>query len=61
MAEEKKVYSVADVAAILNLSKSAAYNFIKEILEKQNPPFKVLKIGASYRIQKESFDKWLDT
>lgn len=50
----KKVYTVAEIREILGISKNAAYNFIK-----YNPPFKVVKIGETYRISKTSFDKWL--
>lgn len=53
---EKKVYSVAEVAKMLALSLNGAYTYIKN-----DPPFKVYKIGKSYRIQKESFDNWFNT
>ncbi len=53
---EKQVYTVQDIMAILSISKNMAYKFIKE-----NPPFKVIKIGDLYRVNKESFDLWLNT
>lgn len=51
----KRVYSVAEIMGILSISKTAAYNFIKN-----NPPFRVLRIGESYRILKKDFDIWLE-
>lgn len=56
---EKKVYDVKDIQKILGLGKTTAYIFIKEVFENQGP-FRVLKIGNTYKIPKESFDKWLD-
>ena len=53
---EKQVYTVQDIMAMLSISKNMAYKFIKE-----NPPFKVIKIGDLYRVNKESFDLWLNT
>ncbi|MDE5556923.1 MAG: helix-turn-helix domain-containing protein [Ruminococcus sp.] len=50
----KQVYTVAEIKEILGISKNAAYNFIR-----YNPPFRVVKIGETYRISKASFDKWL--
>lgn len=52
----KRVYTVSEMMGILSISKTAAYNFVKG-----NPPFKVLRVGDSYRINKESFDKWLNS
>ena len=44
---------------MLNLSKSKLYIFLDEAYRRQDP-FKVLKIGKLYRIQKDSFDKWIN-
>lgn len=49
---EKKTYTVAEIARILGVSKTAAYALTKENC------FKCLKIGKTIRINKESFDKW---
>ena len=57
-ADSKKVYTVNEVMELLGLGRSAAYNYIKKV-EKDKTPFRVIKIGSSYRIPKESFDKWL--
>lgn len=51
----KRVYSINEIMGILSISKTAAYNFVKN-----NPPFRVLRIGESYRIVKKDFDLWLD-
>lgn len=51
---EKRAYSVDDIMAILDISRSSAY-----ILIKKNP-FRSVKIGNQLRISKASFDEWLD-
>ena len=56
---ESKVYTVKDVMMFLGISRSAAYDYIKKV-EEEKKPFRVIKIGTSYRIPKESFDKWLN-
>lgn len=55
---ESKVHTVQDIMKILNISKSKSYDFIKEAYESKTM-FRVIKIVGSYRISKESFDKWL--
>ena len=44
--DEKRAYSVDDIMAILDISRSSAYILIK--------------IGNQLRISKASFDEWLD-
>lgn len=51
---EKRAYSVDDIMAILDISRSSAYILIKKNL------FRSIKIGNQLRISKASFDKWLD-
>lgn len=51
---EKRAYSVDDIMAILDISRSSAYILIKKNL------FRSVKIGNQLRISKTSFDKWLD-
>lgn len=51
----KQVYTVQEIMAKLSISKNAAYNFIKN-----DPPFKVFNVGNVYRINKRSFDCWLN-
>ena len=53
-ANEKRAYSVDDIMAILDISRSSAYILIKKKL------FRSLKIGNQLRISKASFDAWLD-
>ena len=52
--DNKKTYTVAEIADMLNIGRTSAYNLVKE------NHFKVVKIGASIRISKKSFDDWLD-
>lgn len=52
--KEKKTYTVAEVADMLDIGRTFAYNLVKE------NHFNVVKIGASIRISKKSFDDWLD-
>lgn len=49
-----KTYRVEEIAAILGIGRSSAYNLVR----KGN--FKVLRIGTSIRVSKSSFDDWLD-
>ena len=46
-------YTVKDICRILNLSRTAGYDFINS-----NPPFSVLHVGKCIRIPQVSFDKW---
>ena len=51
---ERRAYSVDDIMAILDISRSSAYILIKKKL------FRSVKIGNQLRIYKASFDEWLD-
>lgn len=53
--EEKRTYSVQEVANVLQISKSKAYALCKQSL------FKTVKIGKYVRVSKPSFDSWLDS
>ena len=53
-ARQQKTYTVAEIADMLGIGRTSAYNLVKE------NHFKVVKIGASIRISKKSFDDWLD-
>ena len=48
------VYKVEEIAQILAISSRAAYN-----LGKSTKDFKVIRIGKSVRVNKQSFDNWL--
>lgn len=54
---EKKVYTVKDIQTILGLSRTKAYDFIKNAYNSKKP-FPVIKIDSTYRIPKDRFDKW---
>ena len=49
-----KTYRVDDIAQILGVARSYAYNLIKE------GHFKTVRIGTAIRISRKSFDEWLD-
>ena len=51
---DKRTYTVLEVAALLQISKSKAYELCRQGL------FKTIKVGLSVRISKLSFDEWLD-
>ncbi len=48
-----------EIQNILGISRSAAYELIRETYKMQHP-FKVLKIGNLYRVPKVPFDNWLN-
>jgi len=52
---EKRTYTVEEVARLLGISRNAAYVFVKK-----ETGLKSVRIGASIRVSKKSFDKWLD-
>ena len=52
---EKRTYSVQEIADILQISRSMAYNLCKQ------PLFETVKVGKYVRVSKPSFDEWLDT
>ena len=51
---ENRTFTVEDIAKMLNIGRSAAYNLTKE------GHFKIVRIGNAIRISKKSFDEWLD-
>ena len=52
---EPRTYTVEDIASMLNIGRTSAYNLVKE------GHFKTVRIGNAIRISKKSFDEWLDT
>ena len=52
---EKRTYSDQEIAEILQISRSMAYNLCKQSL------FKTVKVGKYVRVSKPSFDDWLDS
>ena len=49
------VYTVKEVARMLAISLRSAYNLCNSTTE-----FRVLRVGGSIRIPKDSFDAWLN-
>jgi excisionase family DNA binding protein len=54
--QESGTYSVAEIAVILGIGKKQVYTLVNQ----DPPPFRVLKIGKSIRIPKQSFHEWFD-
>ena len=50
----KLVYTVNDIARMLAISLRSAYNLCNS-----TPEFRVLRVGGSIRVPKDSFDAWL--
>ena len=53
-ATTKLVYTVEEIARMLAISLRSAYNLCNSTTE-----FRVLRIGGSIRVLKDSFDAWL--
>ena len=51
---EPLVYRVEEIAQLLAISPRAAYNLCNTTKD-----FRVLRIGTSIRVNKQSFDNWL--
>ena len=51
----KSVYTVADIAEILGISRNSAYRLVKQGC------FVCKRIGTDIRISKASFDNWLNS
>lgn len=49
-----KTYRVEDIARILGIGRSSAYNLVRE------GHFKAVRIGTAIRVSRKSFDEWLD-
>jgi excisionase family DNA binding protein len=54
-AYDKRTYHVEEIAGILGIGRSSAYELVKQGL------FRTVKIGTAIRISKKSFDDWLDS
>lgn len=48
-------YRVEDIARILDIGRSSAYNLVRQGC------FKTVRIGAAIRISRKSFDEWLES
>lgn len=51
--QERRTYTVADIAAILDISRSTAYRLVRE------DNFATVHIGNTIRISRKSFEDWL--
>lgn len=58
--EETKVYLASDIQKALGLGKTKTYEFLNEVHKQEKPLFRVIKVGASVRVPKRSFDDWLN-
>ena len=47
---EQRTYKVEDIAVMLNIGRTSAYNLVKE------GHFKTVRVGNAIRISKKSFD-----
>ena len=54
LTNNKRVYTVEEIQAILGVSKNTTYALVKSGV------FHSVKVGGQYRISKKSFDEWLD-
>ena len=54
-ATTKLVYTVEEIARILAISLRSAYNLCNSTTE-----FRVLRVGGSIRVPKDSFDAWFN-
>jgi excisionase family DNA binding protein len=52
--DEKRSYTVKELQQILEVSRPAIYELLKE------KRFEWAVVGGKYRISKKSFDKWFD-
>lgn len=51
---ENKTYRVEDIARILDIGRSSAYNLVRE------GHFKTVRVGSAIRISRKSFNEWLE-
>jgi excisionase family DNA binding protein len=54
-APQKRTYKVEEIAKLLDIGKTSAYNLVRE------GHFKTVRVGAAIRVSKKSFDEWLDS
>ncbi len=57
---DSQVYMASDIQKILGLGKTKTYQFLNEVYRQKKPLFRVIKVGNSVRILKQSFDNWLN-
>ena len=57
--ELKEVYDVSEVQSKLGLSRSNTYIFLEEV-NKNQEPFRIIKIGKLYKVPKKQFNEWIN-
>lgn len=57
---ETQVYMASDIQKALGLGKTKTYEFLNEVYRQKEPLFRVIKVGTSVRVPKQSFDNWLN-
>ena len=57
---ETQVYMASDIQRALGLGRSKTYEFLNEVHKQKEPLFRVIKVGNSVRVPKQSFDNWLN-
>lgn len=50
----------SDIQKALGIGKTKTYEFLNEVYEQKEPPFRVIKVGNSVRVLKKSFDSWVN-
>ena len=55
----RKVYDAEDIQKLLGIGRTKTYEFLDEVYQKQKP-FRVIKIGKSYKIPCAAFERWLN-
>lgn len=58
---ETQVYMASEIQKALGLGKTKTYQFLNEVYKQKKPLFRVIKVGAAVRVQKQSFDDWLNS
>lgn len=58
------VIEVKHVQELLNVGRKQAYDLVNEVeakcIRKRNPEFHVFRVGASIKINRDSFFSWID-
>lgn len=57
---ETQVYMASDIQKALGLGRTKTYEFLNEVYKQKEPLFRVIKVGTSVRVPKQSFDNWLN-
>lgn len=57
---ETQVYMASDIQKALGIGRTKTYEFLNEVYEQKEPLFRVIKVGTSVRVTKQSFDNWLN-